>query len=333
MRISTISKSRIFKSGLLAGLILFIASAFAGDELYPVRSTVPVKVTHSDDNRDRNAMNNTATIKWEETFDVTTIPAGWQTIDNDASGSDWTFTQGVDFTSGDSVRPEMGQSFFFSNFNNANGSGLIDEWIITPRLPVIEAGDTLSFYTGAIGGQFADSLKVWVSTTDSLPGSFTEIAYFRAPGPTGNWTRFDFDMSSFAGNNVFVAVNYYVVNGGPTGTDSDNIWVDHFILEGNVTGIEVNPRPGIADGFALEQNYPNPFNPTTTINFTIPASEQVLLNVYNVAGQLVQTLVNAPMNAGNYEVSFAATDLPSGIYFYQIRAGAYRATKRMILMQ
>lgn len=328
MRIST-----MFVAGV-AGLMIFTAGLFAGDELQVVRSKVPVKVTRADQVNNQIPASNPADIKFEETFDVTTVPAEWQTIDNDGSGGSWTFTQGVDFTSGDSVRAESGQSFWFASFNGANGAGLIDEWIITPRMPEIAAGDTLSFYTGSIGGQFPDSLKVLVSSTDSLPGSFSEIAYFRSPGPTGSWTRFDFDMSAFAGSEVFVAVNYYIVDGGPTGTNSDNIWVDHFILEGTpVNAIDIDQQPGVAVGYALENNYPNPFNPSTIINFSIPVAEQVRLAVYNVAGQLVEMLVDAPMAAGNYKATFDAGNLPSGLYFYTIQAGAFKTTKRMILMK
>jgi hypothetical protein len=172
-------------------------------------------------------------IKWEETFDTQTAPADWIIIDNDGSGTVWEFRQNVSFTSGDTVWPHAGQSFWFSNFSNANGSGLIDEWIISPQLPVIANGDSLIFYAGAIGGSFDDSLKVFVSTTDQNPASFTEIAYFRVEGPTGSWYEYAFDLSAYAGSQVYVAVDYYIVDGGPTGTHSDNVWVDHFMLVGS----------------------------------------------------------------------------------------------------
>ncbi len=171
----------------------------------------------------------TNTVKWEETFDTTTQPADWQVIDNDGSGTFMTFTQQLNFTSG-TVNPQAGQSFWFSSWQNSAASGLIDEWLITPQLPLIENGDSLFFYAGAIGGSFDDSLKVYVSTTDANPASFSEIAYFKVDGPVGAWNLYGFDMSAYAGNQVYVAVNYYIVDGGPTGTHSDNVWIDHFIL-------------------------------------------------------------------------------------------------------
>ncbi len=184
----------------------------------------PIFVTPSNDG--------IASIKWEETFNTTTPPGDWTIVDNDGSGTAWDFRQVVAFTSGDTVYPQAGQSFWFSNFNNANGSGLIDEWLISPQLPMVESGDSLYFWAGSIGGSYPDSFKVWVSTTDINLGSFTQIAYFIVDGPTGSWHQYGFDLSAFAGNQVYVAVNYYIVDGGPSGNSSDNVWLDHFILTG-----------------------------------------------------------------------------------------------------
>jgi outer membrane protein assembly factor BamB len=92
--------------------------------------------------------------------------------------------------------------------------------------------------------------------------------------------------------------------------------------------------------FRLEQNYPNPFNPTTTINYTIPASlnpskggTYVKLNVYDILGREVTTLVNEEKQPGNYEVKFDATNFPSGVYLYKLTSGAITLTKKMLLMK
>ena len=172
----------------------------------------------------------TGIIKYEEIFDSPTPPAGWTVIDNDGSGAALDYVENVSFVSGDSVLPAIGTNFWYSNFNNANTSGVIDEWLISPMLPEIEAGDKLNFYAGAIGGSFKDSLKVWVSTTDANPSSFTEIAYFEVDGPVSSWNKYSFDLSAYAGSQIYVAVNYYIFDGGPTGTHSDNVWIDHFTI-------------------------------------------------------------------------------------------------------
>ncbi|HHV37819.1 MAG TPA: T9SS type A sorting domain-containing protein, partial [Candidatus Cloacimonetes bacterium] len=89
---------------------------------------------------------------------------------------------------------------------------------------------------------------------------------------------------------------------------------------------------------ALNSNYPNPFNPETTISYDIKDAAQVRLDVFNLKGQLVKTLVNDEQSSGRYNVVFTATDdrgnkLSSGLYFYRLRAGDYVKTRKMMLME
>lgn len=117
---------------------------------------------------------------------------------------------------------------------------------------------------------------------------------------------------------------------------------DNFILKSIsiITDVE-DQIPALS--YSLEQNYPNPFNPLTKIKYTIPASslnpfskvEGTLVNikVYDVLGNETATLVNDYKPAGTYEVTFDGSGLSSGIYFYQLSAGSFVSTKKMILMQ
>ena len=94
----------------------------------------------------------------------------------------------------------------------------------------------------------------------------------------------------------------------------------------------------VINNFVLQQNYPNPFNPTTIIKYSIPTNVKrgtlnVSLKVYDVLGNEIATLVNEEKQAGNYEVEFNAANLPSGIYFYQLRARSFIETKKMILLK
>ena len=86
-------------------------------------------------------------------------------------------------------------------------------------------------------------------------------------------------------------------------------------------------------GFALCQNYPNPFNPATTLQFFLKKKGHVSLQVYDILGKQVATLVNKPLNAGLHEVQFKAEDLASGIYFYQIQMEEYSETKQMLFIK
>jgi len=85
--------------------------------------------------------------------------------------------------------------------------------------------------------------------------------------------------------------------------------------------------------FELLQNYPNPFNPSTTIKFTIPQSSVVTLKVFNTLGQEVKTLINQNMESGAHSISFDATDLNSGVYFYKLDAGQFSDVRKMTLIK
>lgn len=85
--------------------------------------------------------------------------------------------------------------------------------------------------------------------------------------------------------------------------------------------------------FELEQNYPNPFNPSTTINFSLPKTGYATLKVFDILGREVSTLVDGEMTAGKHSILFNAMNLPSSIYFYQLIAGDFRETKKMILVK
>lgn len=85
--------------------------------------------------------------------------------------------------------------------------------------------------------------------------------------------------------------------------------------------------------YILFQNYPNPFNPVTTISYSIPKISQVELEVYDIVGREIAILVNEIKDQGNYKVTFDASKLNSGIYFYTIKAGDFVSTKKLIVLK
>lgn len=109
----------------------------------------------------------------------------------------------------------------------------------------------------------------------------------------------------------------------------------YFLAEVPVTDVE--DENVIPEYFTLEQNYPNPFNPSTKISWQSPVSSWQTLKVYDVLGNEIATMINEEKPAGNYEIEFessvGSSQLASGIYYYQLRAGDFVETKKMILQK
>jgi hypothetical protein len=85
--------------------------------------------------------------------------------------------------------------------------------------------------------------------------------------------------------------------------------------------------------FKLFENYPNPFNPSTTFRYSIPTQSKVIIKVYDVIGNEIETLMDEQKSVGTYELTWNAENLPSGVYFYQLKAGDYISTKKMVLLR
>jgi len=132
---------------------------------------------------------------------------------------------------------------------------------------------------------------------------------------------------------------YYL---GRASNEAGNMWlwgtanVVGFDSKGGLISNE--PAPSVEadagiEAFSVAQNVPNPFNPTTTINFTISKDDFVTLDIYNVAGQKVDTLVNDFKSAGNYSVVWDSSGLSAGVYFYTVKAGGFAKTIKMTLLK
>lgn len=108
--------------------------------------------------------------------------------------------------------------------------------------------------------------------------------------------------------------------------------ISDVIFQTMVTDVEED-QSSIPSEFNLAQNYPNPFNPSTVISYRLPVSGDVTLKVYDLLGREVAELVNEEKPAGTYEVTFDASGLSSGVYYYKITAGDYSETKKMVLLR
>ncbi|MCW8811167.1 MAG: T9SS type A sorting domain-containing protein [Ignavibacteriaceae bacterium] len=85
--------------------------------------------------------------------------------------------------------------------------------------------------------------------------------------------------------------------------------------------------------YNLQQNFPNPFNPSTKIKYSVLQTSQVNIKVFDILGNEIVTLVNEEKSIGTYELTWNAESLPSGVYFYQLKAGSFVETKKMILLR
>ena len=100
-----------------------------------------------------------------------------------------------------------------------------------------------------------------------------------------------------------------------------------------VTAVRQTAPPVVPMHIKLMQNYPNPFNPTTTIEYSVPFASRVVLSVYDVLGRRVTTLVDSRKSPGRYMVTFDASNLATGVYFYRLSADGTVDTKKLMLIK
>jgi hypothetical protein len=127
-----------------------------------------------------------------------------------------------------------------------------------------------------------------------------------------------------------IQVNSLVSFGASTYAITNGYGV-YLLNPGNATAVK-NSNTQLKS-FILYQNYPNPFNPSTVISYQMPTAGHVVLKVYDILGRDVETLVDEEKSAGNYKLTFNGSRLASGMYFYQLKTGAYLQTKKLMLIK
>ena len=219
-------------------------------------------------------------------------------------------------------------------------------------------GPKISFY-GAKQVSYIDSANGHIQWTASLDGtyimggdivSYTNFAnsFDYACGTLGN------NFYILNGNNGAIKFTYAFGNGSSTDLAVEkvarlgkiNLTYGNNVVAGSRDGRIISFFGGITtfpfvsnistivpDKYSLSQNYPNPFNPETNINFDIPKNSLVKIEVYDMAGKKVSELVNEELIAGKYKVTFNASTLSSGTYFYRITAGSFVDSRKMVVVK
>ena len=293
----------------------------------------------------------------EDTGPVLLLPNLYTNFNDPDGGNDLKFTAG--FVSGDSAITakiiqngnidsllitstlnEFGTAKLFISATDSNSLAVADTFSVTVTPvndpPVINLPDTINVTAGVTYSlQLADIPDIPdtlrpvydVDTPDSL--LTFEIGYYPMDG---NFTiTYDADTYTISGeaNNPGNYTVYVYVSDDSSANSMDST----LILVQNPTSVNDNFLNQIPKKYSLAQNYPNPFNPSTVIRYGIPNSGLVTLKIYNVLGREVATLINKYQQAGRYEISFNASELASGIYFYRLHSNNYTSIKKMILLK
>lgn len=162
-------------------------------------------------------------------------------------------------------------------------------------------------------------------------------SYYGESTLSAGWNHLKIDVDEeeliqeYFGQEGFIYFRYY-------GTNNALVAIDDFKFyttasdDDTGTGLDERSDNDIS-GFELAQNYPNPFNPTTVISYEVQEASLVKLQVFDVLGRHIETLVNEPKNPGVYQQIFDASDLPSGIYMYKLTASSKSDIKKMLLIK
>jgi len=207
---------------------------------------------------------------------------------------------------------------------------------VDPPYQIIESGDNYSddrFGTSVFAK--GDTLLVG-AISDTVKNSKSGAVYFFV-NEMGMWNKkykifpSDEQDAKWFGI-VSIITDEKIIVGAPLSFENGIHMGKAYLYAPYPLGINEEEIIGVGE-FYLSQNYPNPFNPTTNISYSISQRSFVTLKIYGVLGNEVTTLINKELQGGSYEVEFDASNLPSGIYFYQIRVGAFVDTKKLVLMK
>ncbi len=245
----------------------------------------------------------------------------------------------------DDIDPSAVISVFGDAFDNIDGINFNPNWGQSTQVSFVDIDDTEmirygSFnYQGTEFGEVIDATSMTTISFDMWTSNATEVNFtVISTGPEerlfpldiahGQWVTYQIDLDYF--ENVDLADIFQMKFDG--GDSSPTIYLDNIYFF-DQTAVSIDDEGTHPTEFALSQNYPNPFNPTTQIQFTVPETGNVKLDVYNLMGQRVATLLNENVNSGSHTITFDASNLASGVYLYRLQAGSAVLTRKMTLIK
>lgn len=203
-----------------------------------------------------------------------------------------------------------------------------------------------TYITGSVTGTSSSALGLMkASASIGISGGLVyatdasgNIVNYGITGADGSYTINGVAPGTYTVSADIVGYTSTQTTASPTYDASGNPQPSTANLSVNPVPTAVNEKPIRPTSYSLEQNYPNPFNPTTQIVFSIPQTERVTIDIYNILGEKVSTLVNGTLNAGTHVVTFDARNssgslLPTGVYFYRLSTPNFTATKKMLLLK
>jgi hypothetical protein len=217
-----------------------------------------------------------------------------------------------------------GGSKFAASFSALNAPH--NDWMITPP---IRHPSEIKFWARSYSDIYGlEKFNVGVSTTWAQPEDFTIISGNSPISAPTEWTEYSYILSDYADDSVYIAIQCVSNDAHVFMVDDVRVLVCDDAIDPVVPALTT----------ALHPNYPNPFNPETTLSYSLKQGENVRLEIYNVKGQLVRTLVNENKPAGTHKVIWNGVDsnnrpVASGIYYYKLTAGKYSDSRKMILMK
>jgi hypothetical protein len=216
----------------------------------------------------------------------------------------------------------------FQNHSNEPKTGIINNQTLTAPENII--GAPLPVELSSFTGKVIDGNEVklnWVTKTEVNNYGFNIEKKINE----GDWNTLGF-VEGHGNSNSPKEYNYSDKDLFAGGTDFQyrlkQVDTDGKFEYSDVVEVEIAPTK-----FELSQNYPNPFNPSTTVRFSLPKETQLKINIYNMLGELVETLAEGTFEAGYHKVTFDASALPSGAYIYRIESSEFVQVRKMILIK